>query len=448
MLKSQGVPMSETMLRFLTLLAFLWLLPVAAWAGTAIPLTVTLSESVVVTGSPRLAVDVGGITRYATYTSGSGTSALTFTYAMQSGDVDLDGISVSSPIQLNGGTIKDLSGNNLASLAFTPPNTAGIIVNGAVPSGYAVAFTSRSVSRSNQVGLSFQLTGAKANRTYHYTISSSGGGATLTGSGTTTGLTQTISAIDVSGLMDGKLTLSLTLTDSLGGMGAAVTDVVPKALLDSNLIGYWTFDTADSSGTTIYDRSTNGNNGIMVNGPSLVTGKVGDAVSFDGTSNRYVSMGDPASGLFDFGVGQDFSYAFWLKRNASVISQFIITKGAQGTANVGYSFVMGGGVTPMAELSKTGEASRLLITGASVNDTNWHHFVVVNNRSGNGLVYKDGVLTATGSISAYNVDLSTSAPFVVGVNSSSTPNGLVDDVRLYNRALSASDVVTLYNAEQ
>lgn len=99
-----------------------------ARAALTIPLTVNLSETVTVTGTPRITVDVGGTTRYATYTSGSGSSTLTFTLSPQAGDVDLDGITVSSPIDLNGGSIKDTAGND-ATLTFTPPNTAGIKIN-------------------------------------------------------------------------------------------------------------------------------------------------------------------------------------------------------------------------------------------------------------------------------------------------------------------------------
>ncbi len=115
------------MKKWIFMLVALW--PVAAEAGLPISLTVTMNEAVTVTGTPRVAVDVGGVTRYATYTSGSGTSALTFTLTPQAGDVDLDGIAVSSPVDLNGGTITDLSGNALAVLTFTPPNTSGIKVN-------------------------------------------------------------------------------------------------------------------------------------------------------------------------------------------------------------------------------------------------------------------------------------------------------------------------------
>ncbi len=99
-----------------------------AHAALNIPITVNLSETVNVTGTPRIPVDVGGTPRYATYTSGTGTNALTFTLSPQAGDVDLDGVTVSSPIDLNGGTIKDAKGNN-AALTFTSPNTANVKVN-------------------------------------------------------------------------------------------------------------------------------------------------------------------------------------------------------------------------------------------------------------------------------------------------------------------------------
>lgn len=101
----------------------------SAFAATSIPFTINMSEAVNITGTPRIAVDVGGISRYATYSAGTGTATLTFTYSMVAGDVDLDGITISSPMDLNGGTVKDLAGNDLSSLTFTVPNTTGVKVN-------------------------------------------------------------------------------------------------------------------------------------------------------------------------------------------------------------------------------------------------------------------------------------------------------------------------------
>ncbi len=94
--------------------------------------TVNMSEAVTVNtggGTPRIAVDVGGQTRYASYASGSGSAALTFAYAPTIGDLDLDGIALSSPVDLNGGTITDLNGNPETNLTFTVPNTSGIKID-------------------------------------------------------------------------------------------------------------------------------------------------------------------------------------------------------------------------------------------------------------------------------------------------------------------------------
>lgn len=108
------------------------LMATSAYAATDVPFTVTMNEAVNVSGTPRILVNVDGVTRYATYASGSGSSSLTFTYAAQAGDLDLDGITLSSPIDLNGGTITDLNGNPETDLTFSVPNTSGIKVD--VPS--------------------------------------------------------------------------------------------------------------------------------------------------------------------------------------------------------------------------------------------------------------------------------------------------------------------------
>lgn len=98
--------------------------------------TVNFSENVnVVTtgGTPRIQLTIGSTTRYATYNSGTGTSALVFRYTTQAGDTDGDGIASTSPLQLNGGTILDAA-TNATSLTFSAPNTAGVKVQTAAPS--------------------------------------------------------------------------------------------------------------------------------------------------------------------------------------------------------------------------------------------------------------------------------------------------------------------------
>src|SRR4029079_10723532 len=91
-------------------------------SGTVIPVTVTFSEVVNVTGTPRLTLSTGSpSTTAVNYTSGSGTNALTFNYTVAAGNTssDLDYASTSA-LALNGGTIQDAATNN-ATLTLASP---------------------------------------------------------------------------------------------------------------------------------------------------------------------------------------------------------------------------------------------------------------------------------------------------------------------------------------
>jgi len=92
--------------------------------------TVAFSESVTVTGTPRLTLAVGAITKYATYVSqtDSRTALFRYTVASSTSEFDTDGISISNSIDLNGGSIADLATNTLSTLTFSAPNTSSIFV--------------------------------------------------------------------------------------------------------------------------------------------------------------------------------------------------------------------------------------------------------------------------------------------------------------------------------
>jgi len=81
--------------------------------GEVINVQIGFSETVLVTGTPQLTLETGTTDRVINYTSGSNSSTLTFSYTVQAGDTsaDLDYVS-SSALALNGGTVKDLAGNN------------------------------------------------------------------------------------------------------------------------------------------------------------------------------------------------------------------------------------------------------------------------------------------------------------------------------------------------
>jgi large repetitive protein len=92
------------------------------------------SGAVTVAGSPRLPIIVGSITTYADYLSTSG-SSVTFRYTPQAGEEDLDGISLSGPVDPNGGSIVDASApTKTAIYQYIAPTTIGILVDATTPS--------------------------------------------------------------------------------------------------------------------------------------------------------------------------------------------------------------------------------------------------------------------------------------------------------------------------
>ncbi len=97
-----------------------------------------------------------------------------------------------------------------------------------IPAGYAVAFTSGPLTPANHTAASFTLSGGEIGATYDYTISSSGGGVNVTGSGLVTSAPQNFGPIDVSAMQDGTLTVSIFLTNTSGGIGLPVTDTETK----------------------------------------------------------------------------------------------------------------------------------------------------------------------------------------------------------------------------
>ncbi len=97
------------------------------------------------------------------------------------------------------------------------------------PTAYTVNFSTDPITAFNQTAAAFQFAGAETGTTYHYSINDTNG-ATLAvmGSGTVNTPNQTISNIDLSGLDDGILTLTVYLVDPAGNQGINATDTVIK----------------------------------------------------------------------------------------------------------------------------------------------------------------------------------------------------------------------------
>ncbi len=102
-------------------------------AGQTLGFTINTSEAVSVSGTPRLAITIGSTTRYAGYAGGSATSALAFSYTVQTGDEDSDGVQMAAAIDLNGGSMADAAGNALTLTLNSVGSTASVLVDAVAP---------------------------------------------------------------------------------------------------------------------------------------------------------------------------------------------------------------------------------------------------------------------------------------------------------------------------
>ncbi|MFJ2715159.1 Ig-like domain-containing protein, partial [Pseudomonas sp. NPDC087346] len=113
-------------------------------AGDKIKVTLTASEAVTVNGIPTYTIDVGGVSKTATYVSGSGTNTLVFTYTVAAGDSDAAGgiTATAAALALAGGGLTDAAGNT-ATLAVPAVAAAvnSVVVDTTAPTISSVAIT-------------------------------------------------------------------------------------------------------------------------------------------------------------------------------------------------------------------------------------------------------------------------------------------------------------------
>ncbi len=204
-------------------------------------------------------------------------------------------------------------------------------------------------------------------------------------------------------------------------------------LLTSGLVAFFPLNDADASGTTVYDRSGRGNDGTLTSGPVLATGKIGKAVDLDGTDDKIVTVTNP-SGL-GYGTG-DFSWFAWIYPERINGSYEMIW--AQGGSGIPYLAVRDD--TLHFYLSAIYETA----AGYIAADT-WQHVGVI--RSGGVLtLYKNGVpytttATQSGSISAPDYAYISS----YGSSGGHQFKGFIDEVRIYDRSISAEEISQLYH---
>ena len=158
---------------------------------------VAFSESVTVTGTPRLTLTVGSTTEYANYLSmvDSRTARFRYTVALDPVEFDTDGISLATSLDLNSGTIRDLATNALTNTSLTAPTLSSVLVAQppAAPTIDSITATSGTLT------VYFTAGAARGSTTSNYEFSTNNGGAWSTRSPVAT-----TSPLVISGLNNGQ----------------------------------------------------------------------------------------------------------------------------------------------------------------------------------------------------------------------------------------------------
>jgi hypothetical protein len=209
-------------------------------------------------------------------------------------------------------------------------------------------------------------------------------------------------------------------------------------LFDSSLVGYWNM--AEGSGMMLHDSTGNGNNATMVNLPIWTTGIYGNAVNFNGSN--YAKVNNSPS----INISGALTVSVWIKaNNINKYGQLIDKEGSDVYSGV-YSIRIDQNNTLTVRLSQGGSILSVT-TGQQINSTNtWYNLVFTYDGVSHLAIYVNGVSASYyGNKFSGPLDIS-SKPLLIGQRESGdlSFDGIIDDVRIYNRSLSANEVANLY----
>lgn len=219
------------------------------------------------------------------------------------------------------------------------------------------------------------------------------------------------------------------------------------ASLGNGLVGYWKMDEASWSnncvGTPVTDSSGNGNNGNACPatnaGPTTAAGKFSNAGNFDGT-NDYVDLGTSSS----LAVATNFTVGAWVNWASGATGPDTIY--SAGSTDTQYWSVA---INASSKLEFRVDliSSATYISTNTISQNTWHHIVVTKqgDDTNNVKFYIDGVLDATASAGSLVMPMGTRGIGTRMEGPTEYFQGGIDDLRIYNRALSPSEISGLYN---
>ena len=246
------------------------------------------------------------------------------------------------------------------------------------------------------------------------------------------------------------------------------------APVTDGLVSYWTFDQQDIIGDTAKD-IWGRNDATIVGDPKLVAGRVNGALEFDG-SNDYVNL----TNLGDFGSQISTStFEAWIKTSLKKVRWTTLVKVLEGKCSTGWGIDLNaqrerpnlalGAVKPIDNVKFTKDIIRLYFAYKSgqngckysaterafpISDGEWHHLVYIHGmpyvgKDGQQLrgrvLFIDGERISRLSMAEFDDFMPFTEPVYLGAGNNRGEaerfyNGIIDEVRIYNRPLTQDEV--------
>jgi len=219
------------------------------------------------------------------------------------------------------------------------------------------------------------------------------------------------------------------------------TGLLPGEVVDPNLILWLKLD--ESSGETAADSSGNGNHGTLVNmaDDDWVAGQIGNALDFDG-GNDYVDCGNDDS----LNITDEITMSAWINMSARPAKNAWFNLHCK--ENFAYAMYIQGADTALTTLGAyfvldTGTKDLWNLTSIDIDPSNgWAHVAVTFDNT-DVKFYVNGVLDHTENEPG-TINDNAGSDFIFVDGESEWFGGSVDDIRVYNRALSGAEVGALY----
>lgn len=227
--------------------------------------------------------------------------------------------------------------------------------------------------------------------------------------------------------------------------GSSASIIKNQSSISNGLVAYYKMDEASANLCTggvndSCDSSGNANNGAWINDTTSTAGKFGNGVIFDGTGD-YADFVSSST----YELTEAITLSFWIKTSSSANSD-VVGRYQNGANTRSYNVTVSNGVVQL-RLSPDGTSTNAYYISSTtqINNNAWNHVVFTFDKQFMRL-YVNGSANATPVANTNSIYAGTGGALFMGrIYTAGDFNGSLDDVRIYNRALSPREVRDLYN---